>query len=67
MPADSSKRFANWHMVSVCLAVKLKVASLFFSCNAFFKSCDASLAVSLGSIAGVLQCTGKNFSEFVIL
>ena len=60
MPATSSKMSAKWRRAFVCLAVKLKGASLFFSCNAFMKSCAASLTVSPGLLLVSCNLLVKN-------
>ena len=51
---------------SVCFVLRLIGALLSFD-MATMRSCAASLIVSPGSIAGILQCTGKNFAPAKIL
>jgi hypothetical protein len=49
---------------SACVCFGLRSIGAFDSfCIATMRSCAASLKVSPGSIAGSLQCAGKNFAE----
>ena len=64
--AVSLKISVSSRSAAVCFGFK-SIGALDNFCIATMRSCAASRTVSPGSIAGILQCAGKNFAEPVIL